>query len=308
MTENRENNVQRFHWQLLPEFSDLLNSLGRHSFRSWPESPDELRSELETLRLDPESDIALLGSSGDFCGYALTLPEPDIDRVVASVASRDECSGDVGKLLDFVTDRATFAHTSRIHVAIRGVPVEPLRELMAAGFKEVTGNLELTLDRQDARQIDDVAPEEGFLIRPMRSVAEGLLLTQIQNRVFENHWGFSRNTLEEIMARLELPITGPEHVLFAESAEGDIAGYIWTALEWHQDHTCGKIWMTGVVPEFRSLGLGKALLNAGVKHLLAQGAADVHLEVVEDNSPAVSIYEGMGFKRHSRTGWYEKKL
>ncbi len=308
MPDSTDNRVQAFQWELLPDLSELLNRLGRHSFRGWPESTDELRTELEALRIDPESDIALLGSPGRICGYALTLTELDVDRVVTALATTDDCSGDAGKLLDFAIGRARSANVSAVHIAIRGVAVEPMEKLVESGFERVASNLELTLVREDGGQIKDTRLADGFTIRPMRSLAEGLLLTQVQNRVFEGHWGFSKNTPEEILARLELPVTGPEHVLFAESPEGDIAGYMWTALEWHQDHTCGKIWMTGVVPEFRSLGLGRALVNAGVKHLLSEGAADVHLEVVEDNVAAVRIYEKAGFKSHGKITWYEKRV
>lgn len=293
---------------MLPEFSELLNRLGRHGFRSWPESSDELRTELESMRLDPESDIALLRSERSLSGYALTLAELDIDRIVASLASTEDCHGDADELIEFVNERAKSANVSMIHVAIHGAPVEKLGQLIESGFQQIADNLELSLGREDAGQINDSPLAEGFSFRPMRSVAEGLLLTQIQNRVFENHWGFSKNSPEEILAKLELPITGPEHVLFVESPEGDIAGYIWMALEWHHDHTCGKIWMTGVLPEFRGLGLGRALVTAGVKHLLAEGAADIHLEVVEDNSPAVNIYKALGFKAYGRTSWYEKRV
>lgn len=303
--------IQAFRWGLLTELSDLLNRLGHHGFRRWPDSPEELRSELESLRNNPESDIALLRSEDGPCGYALTLAEPDIDRIVASLGTGgtgDDCSDGTGKLLDFVTARAASANVSMIHVATRGVPAEPVEQLVKSGYREVAANLQLVLGREDANRVVDTSVPDGFSIRPMRSIAEALLLTQIQNRVFEEHWGFSKNTPEEIQARLELPVTGPEHALFIESPEGDIAGYVWTALEWSHGHTCGKVWMTGVVPEYRSLGLGKALVNAGVKHLLSEGAADVHLEVVEDNSPAVSIYEGMGFKKNGKTIWYEKRV
>ncbi len=308
MPEGPNIRVQEFQWHLLDEFSDLLNGLGRHGFRSWPESPEELRSELETLRLDPESGIGLVRNDGALCGYALTLSESDIDRVVVSIGLRPDCSGQSLNLLQFVVDRAQSANASRIHVAIRGSDSEPVDQLVESGFKVVTANLELTLHRNDAAGVTDVPVTAGFSFRPMRSSAETLLLTQVQNRVFEDHWGYSKNGPSEIQSRLDLPSTGPEHVLFIEAPEGGIAGYVWTALEWHRDHTCGKIWMTGVMPEFRGKGLGSALVHAGIKHLLAEGAADVHLEVVENNAAAVRIYERLGFKKYGKTTWYEKRI
>ena len=176
------------------------------------------------------------------------------------------------------------------------------------GFVEVTSNLELELSRSDAARLTEQPLPQGFSFRKMRSSAETLLLTRIQNAVFEGHWGFSSNTPEEVQARLDLPASGSEHVLFVENAEGDVAAYIWTALEWHDEHTSGRIWMTGVMPQFRGLGIGRAIVHAGIKHLLAEGAADVRLEVVGHNAAAVRIYENVGFKTTGRVDWYELKL
>lgn len=293
---------------MLPAFSDLLNRLGRHGFRAWPESQEELLAALNTLRLDPEDDITLLGTADSLCGYALTLIESDIDRAVASVGVEDSCRKQSGALLDFIETRSRAANVSRVHVASRNVPAEPLDELRNRSYRHVTANLELTLDREQATEITDVELPEGFLLRPMRSSAEILLLTRVQNAVFEGHWGFSQNSPEEVQAKLDLPSSGPEHVLFLESPEGDVAGYVWTALEWDGSHTCGNIWMTGVLPEFRAQGLGTAVVNAGLKHLLANGAADIHLEVIEDNTAAVQIYTAMGFRETGRTDWLEKRL
>lgn len=308
MADKPQKPIQVFEWSLLPDFSQLLNRLGRHGVRSWPESPDELRSELETLRIDPDRDIGLAFSDSELCGYALTLVESDIDRLVASIATTADCSDLAQLLMDFTLERGFASGVSAVHTAVRGSAVEPVETLKQNGFRPVTANIELSLERSRSAGIRDVPLPEGFSVRSMRSSAETLLLTQVQNTVFEQHWGFSRNTPEEIQARLDLPVSGPEHVLFAESPEGDIAGYVWTALEWDGSHTCGKIWMTGIMPEFRSQGLGRAVVTAGIKHLFANGAADIHLEVMEDNTAAVQIYTGMGFEQSGKTEWYEKQL
>ena len=308
MPQEPENSPQGFQWRTLQAFSDLLNRLGRHGFRAWPESKEDLTASINTLRLDPETDILLLGSDESPCGYALTLVELDIDRAVASVALEASCRGEVSVLLDFIEKRSHAAGVSKIHVASRGAAVEPVVELKKRGYRQVNANLELALKREHASGIVDIQLPNGFSLRPMRSSTELLLLTRVQNTVFDGHWGFSQNSPQEIQAKLDLPSTGPEHVLFLESREGDIAGYIWTALVWDSGHTCGQIWMTGVMPEFRSKGLGTSVVNAGIKHLFANGAADIHLEVMENNAAAVQIYTGMGFAKTGRTDWLEKQL
>lgn len=300
--------IKSFAWRLLPEFSDLINCLGSHGFRRWPESADELRSELESLRADPEQDVVLLEIGNRLCGYAITLHERDIDRTVAGIAVLHEFQDQAEPLLDWILERVRGAHVYRVHMALRGSSVEPVDLLQARGFKEVTANLELKLERTDAAGIMDPTLPSGFSVRAMRSSAETLLLTRLQNSIFNDHWGFSKNSPEEVQARLDLPISGPKHVLFVESPDGSVAGYIWTAVEWVDKHTSGRIWMTGVMPEYRNLGIGRSVVNAGIKHLLAEGATDIHLEVVEHNTAAVRIYTQMGFTRTGRVAWYELRL
>jgi GNAT superfamily N-acetyltransferase len=49
----------------------------------------------------------------------------------------------------------------------------------------------------------------------------------------------------------------------------------------------------GVVPASRRRGLGGALMEA----VLAEAPADVTLEVIEQNEPAIQLYESLGFQR-----------
>lgn len=305
---NASYSVSPFHWKNLPELYGLVNRLGQHGFRLWPSSPELLRSELEVLRLEPEQDAFILRRSGEICGYAITLHERDIHRTVISIAAFPECHANAGPLLDAAVERARKAGVGEVHVAIRGVEAEPVEMVKDRGFIQVATNIELLLSRLNAEKLVEKALPREFSFRKMRSSAETLLLTRTQNAVFEGHWGFSSNTLEEIQARLDLPSSGPEHVLFVESAEGDVAAYIWTAVEWHDGHTGGRIWMTGVMPRFRRKGIGTAVVHAGIKHLLAEGALDIRLEVVGHNAAAVSIYESVGFKTTGHVDWYELKL
>jgi hypothetical protein len=49
----------------------------------------------------------------------------------------------------------------------------------------------------------------------------------------------------------------------------------------------------GVVPAARRRGVGRALMEA----VLAEAPADVTLEVIEQNEPAIRLYESLGFER-----------
>ena len=64
--------------------------------------------------------------------------------------------------------------------------------------------------------------------------------------------------------------------------------------------------MTGVSPKYRGLGLGKLVVQLGIEYLFRKGANSIELEVDSANTPALTLYKNLGFKKHSETIWFEK--
>ncbi len=59
-----------------------------------------------------------------------------------------------------------------------------------------------------------------------------------------------------------------------------------------------------VTPDARRRGIARALLAEALAELAARGAAACHLEVREDNLPAIALYESAGFARVGRRASY----
>jgi ribosomal protein S18 acetylase RimI-like enzyme len=59
----------------------------------------------------------------------------------------------------------------------------------------------------------------------------------------------------------------------------------------------GAIQNLGVVPAYRGLGLGKALIRKALLGFRQAGIGRVFLEVTAENSGAVLMYRGAGFRR-----------
>ena len=70
----------------------------------------------------------------------------------------------------------------------------------------------------------------------------------------------------------------------------------------------GWIAMTGVHPNYRGVGLGKAIASSGVTHLYATGMSTIELEVDSENTKAINIYQSLGFKKLTENMWYELKI
>ncbi|HVO16929.1 MAG TPA: GNAT family N-acetyltransferase [Alphaproteobacteria bacterium] len=61
----------------------------------------------------------------------------------------------------------------------------------------------------------------------------------------------------------------------------------------------------GVLPGARRQGLGRALIRTAVARAAEGGARTLHLEVAEDNQPALALYRGLGFvPTGRRPGYY----
>lgn len=64
---------------------------------------------------------------------------------------------------------------------------------------------------------------------------------------------------------------------------------------------------TGVVPEFRRQGVGKALFDFMMPKFEAEGFEQILLEVISQNENAVGLYEKLGFRETRRLIYFEQK-
>lgn len=70
----------------------------------------------------------------------------------------------------------------------------------------------------------------------------------------------------------------------------------------------GRIGMIGVDPDYRGMGLGRAVLLAGLSYLKRKGLPIAQLTVDSENEVARALYRSVGFREHYTSLWYEKAL
>jgi mycothiol synthase len=82
-----------------------------------------------------------------------------------------------------------------------------------------------------------------------------------------------------------------------------LAGFHWTKV--HGQEGIGEVYVVGIAPGEQGGGLGRALTTIGLRYLARdRGLRTAMLYVDADNTPAVGVYEHLGFTLHERDLMY----
>ena len=129
-------------------------------------------------------------------------------------------------------------------------------------------------------------------------------LAQVQNAAFTGSWGFCPNTVEQIEYRSGMSNTSHQGILFLHDQD-QLAGYCWTCVAPSGGKTKGIIGMIGIDPRHRGQGVSKPVLVAGMEHLLSIHVDEIGLHVDGNNTPAIRLYNSVGFEKVGELHWYE---
>lgn len=144
-----------------------------------------------------------------------------------------------------------------------------------------------------ALPLDDAhAWPDGIRARPFRPGDDDAEWLALNNLAFSGHpeqgvW--SQHTLDE---RVRQEWFDPDGFIVAEDDTG-IAGFCWTKI--HDDEQAGEIYVIGVHPDRQGIGLGRALVLAGLESIANHGMPTAILYVDASNDAAVGLYESLGF-------------
>jgi len=155
------------------------------------------------------------------------------------------------------------------------------------------------------------APEfaEGVALRPFEAGRDDEEWVRVNARAFASHPDQGRWTIRDLHVRMAEPWFDSSGFLLAVRDE-KLLGFHWTKVhgslrtdhrpddEVEHDHDpIGEVYILGVDPDARGLGLGAALTEAGLRHLRGRGLDQVMLYVDEANQRAVDLYQSLGFVR-----------
>ncbi|MGV8968647.1 MAG: mycothiol synthase [Cellulomonas sp.] len=117
-------------------------------------------------------------------------------------------------------------------------------------------------------------------------------------RAFAHHPEQGRITRQDLEARMAEPWFDPAGFLLAER-DGVLLGSVWTKVHPAEGTrpAAGEIYVVGVDPDAQGLGLGGALIRAGLDHLADRGLERAILYCDADNAVAIRSYNRVGFVR-----------
>lgn len=236
-------------------------------------------------------------------------PELDIGRVVLTlvVHPRHRKKSLLSRLIQRAVIRARELEAKRVLINLQGRRPELRNALLGMGFQSTRRHLELRVDLSKVLLLE--TSRKGVHIRPFKSGEEDRLAC-IQNRAFSNTWGYSSNTIQDIIDRTALPSFSPQDVLFALDGK-KFVGYCWRMIappNRFSYGSSGRIYMIGVDPEYQGRGVGKQLLLVGLSYLKRKGINRVDLTVDSENNVAFALYKSVGFRYRTSTLWYEMSL
>jgi mycothiol synthase len=293
----------------------MLNACEAHDQLDENTSVDELRDEFSTPGFDPEHNLRLWqDDDGRLLGFGqlwFHAEAEDPDGFVWYKVHPDARGHELdAQILEWAEARVRTTNQERgTQLKLRAVAhdsePERIAVLQRAGFEA---------DRYFWRM---ACPLDGPLAAPL--LPEGFMLAAgphdpeawaaLFNESFVDHWNHVPKTADEVRHYQQEKLYRPDLDLVALAPDGTPAAFCWGSISSEQGGLNGQIGLLGTRRGFRKLGLGRAMLLAGMHALRAAGATSARLGV-DAASPtgATHLYEAVGFRPTLKRALYGKDL
>jgi mycothiol synthase len=291
----------------IPPIVELFNAHEAAGGRDDWMSPDELRHELSHPNIDRARDVRVWEDGEGLLAYAYLFfqegDEPDVflrflmrldatdgaaERLIYDWARQRSAEVCAQRGVDYRLRCGAFEGELRRIALLKSWDLRPLRY-----FQRLRHVLHMPI----------AAPQlpSGYRLRTFEGEADVEPWVELFNQSFVDHWNHHELTPEALRHYLASPEYRADLDLLAIAPDGSFAGFCYCVLKpagrsgKHYDE--GFIGVLGTRRGHRGIGLGRALLLAGLHLLKQQGAAVVDLSVDTQNpSGAGRLYASVGFE------------
>jgi mycothiol synthase len=248
---------------------------------------------------DSRARDLLVVSNGEVAGYAHLDPGDPAGgpsgELVIHPAHR-------GQGLGLLLTRALAAEAGNRPVRLwaHGDLPAAARLAAAAGFERVRALWQMRRSLRPA--LDEPRVADGVTIRTFVIGRDEDAWTDLNARAFARHPEQGSWTREDLGLREREPWFDPDGFFLAERG-AKLVGFHWTKIhssgsgdaEPGEHEPIGEVYVVGVDPGEQGTGLGRALTLIGLRYLRGKGLPAVMLYVDESNTPAIRLYESLGF-------------
>jgi mycothiol synthase len=245
---------------------------------------------------EPGARDLLLVSNGELAGYAHLEP--------AGAAAPSGEGGESGELVIHPAHRRQGLGLALVRAlaAEAGGPLRlwahgdlpaAARLAAAAGF----GRARALWQMRRPLQGEIAAPElpGGVTLRAFVVGQDEDAWLDLNARAFAHHPEQGGWTRADLDLREREPWFDPDGFFLAERGRR-LAGFHWTKIHAGAE-PIGEVYVVGVDPGEQGAGLGRTLTLVGLRYLRDRGLPQVMLYVDESNTPAIRMYESLGFTR-----------
>jgi ribosomal protein S18 acetylase RimI-like enzyme len=180
--------------------------------------------------------------------------------------------------------------------------LEQLRFLEKFGFVRETIR-SLKYSRSLAEPINEFPFPPGFSLRSVTGENEVDALVALHRAAF----GTDNMTVEERLAIMRAPNYAPDLDLVAVAPSGELCAFCICGFE-EGDEQIGFTDPIGTHPNYQRLGLGKAIVSAGLRALKDHGATSAETGTSSENLPMQKLAERLGFVCVAESLWFSKKV
>ncbi len=303
----------------LPLIVDLLNACEATDRLEEHTTIDELRMEFAMPGVDPARDVRLWADdSGALLGFGqmwFHIKAEDPDGFLWYKAHPEARGGELEAQIVAWGERRTHQAAEERGMRLRFRMVAHASEPERVAMLQRGGYV---VDRYFQRMVRPLdAPVDAPQLPEDFRLAQGphdpAAWATLFNESFVDHWNHEPWTAEQVQHWQGEPSYRSDVDLVIAAPDGTLVAFCWGGLDsaacTSSGQNEGRIGLLGTRRGYRGLGLGRAILLAGLRALAAAGAESVWLSVDADSpTGATRLYESAGFSATLTRMLYGKEL
>lgn len=176
--------------------------------------------------------------------------------------------------------------------------------LKSRGFKR-DAEYHVYMTRSLDEELLPVVLPQGYQVTDMHNDNNAEQRAAASYAAFQSRTPWERY-LERYCRFRRSPVYKPEHDLVISAPGGRLASFCLIWLD--EENRVGLFEPVGTHPEYQRLGLGKAIMLAGLQRMRAEGMQTAIVNTEHDNLGAQQLYQSVGFQKTNRLYAYTKQL